>query len=475
MRTLADISADRAGIKAKITEIKSQSTEIADRATEQNRSLTEGEGERVDRLVRGLERAIDTEAELVAEYKDALSAGVESGKYGLESEPTPADATRTRDPRWTTRSQYESAALRAVERNGLTGESADRLDRLIRDHEGDPAGFGPRYIAAVANPAYSRAFGRILRSPQMAPYEMSPEEATSVREVRQADSQRALSLTGASGGFAVPFDLDPTLLNTSNGATNPVREFARVVTIAHDEWRGVSSGAITAAYAAEATETTDNAPTLAQPTISTEKAQAFIPFSIEVGMDWATMQQDLSVLLADAKDTLEATKFVTGTGTNEPAGYITGFTTTVNATAGGVFDLEDLYRLSSELPARYQGRGTFAASMAIYNKIRQFDTAGGAGIWADSLTVGTPGRLLGRPAYTVSTMSTVTTTGALFLAYADFSRFVIVDRIGLQVELVSHLVGTNHRPTGQRGLYCYFRNSSKVVDSNAGRVLIGLA
>ena len=52
---------------------------------------------------------------------------------------------------------------------------------------------------------------------------------------------------------------------------------------------------------------------------------------------------------------------------------------------------------------------------------------------------------------------------------------VIVERIGLPIELIPHLFGSNHRPTGERGLYAYSRNGSKVVDANAFRVLIGIA
>ena len=52
---------------------------------------------------------------------------------------------------------------------------------------------------------------------------------------------------------------------------------------------------------------------------------------------------------------------------------------------------------------------------------------------------------------------------------------MIVDRIGLSVELIPHLFGANQRPTGQRGLYAYWRISSKVVDANAFRALIGIA
>ena len=43
------------------------------------------------------------------------------------------------------------------------------------------------------------------------------------------------------------------------------------------------------------------------------------------------------------------------------------------------------------------------------------------------------------------------------------------------MELVTQVFGTNYRPTGERGLYMIFRNSSKLVDGNAARVLTGLA
>lgn len=56
----------------------------------------------------------------------------------------------------------------------------------------------------------------------------------------------------------------------------------------------------------------------------------------------------------------------------------------------------------------------------------------------------------------------------------DFSRFVIIDRIGLTIELIPHIVGTNHRPTGQRGLFAYWRVGSKVVDAGAFRALLGI-
>ncbi len=361
-------------------------------------------------------------------------------------------------------SELRDRAMRAVDVARFpqnTAESRDYLKDLI-DNVEDPAWLAKR-VLTTGSPVYARAFAKVVAGNMF----FTSEE------------QRALSLTGAAGGFAVPITIDPTVIPTSNSSVNPLRAISRIERITGDEWRGVTSGAITVAYAAEATETTDNAPTLAQPVISTEKAQAFIPFSIEIGMDWAGLQADMGRLLQEGKDDLEADKFFTGTGTNEPFGVITGATNTVNATTGQTFDAEDLYRLEATLPPRYRARASIVANRAIFNLVRQFVLTGQSNPWKDlgesTTTDGRVGTLLGYPAYEASGMTGTTATGVKFLILGDFNRYVIVDRIGLDVEVIQHLVGTNHRPTGQRGLYAYFRNGAKVVDANAFRVLLGVA
>jgi HK97 family phage major capsid protein/HK97 family phage prohead protease len=358
------------------------------------------------------------------------------------------------------RHSLRDGAMRAAEVSQYPHEQANKpavqahIERILQSD--DEYGKIAQRMLATGSPVYHRAFAKSLAGQWLNP-----------------DEQRAMSLTGAAGGFAVPFQLDPTIIPTSNGAVNPLRAISRVIPITTDEWRGVSSGAITAAYQAEASETTDNSPTLVQPTISTEKAQAFIPFSIEVGMDWGGLQSEMARLLQDAKDELESAKFTSGTGTNEPFGVLTGTTNTVAAATGQTFTLANLYALVAALPPRYRPRASFAGALAVINRIRQFDTSGGAALW-ETLANDAPSRLLGKPFYENSDMADVA-TNVKFLLYGDFSRFVIVERIGLDVEVIPHLVGTNHRPTGQRGLYAYWRNGSKVVDANAFRALLGTA
>jgi HK97 family phage major capsid protein len=65
-----------------------------------------------------------------------------------------------------------------------------------------------------------------------------------------------------------------------------------------------------------------------------------------------------------------------------------------------------------------------------------------------------------------------TTTGQRIAIYGDMkTAFRIVDRIGMAVELVPTLFGSNRRPSGQRGLFAYWRTGSGVVAKNALRYL----
>ena len=82
----------------------------------------------------------------------------------------------------------------------------------------------------------------------------SPQEQDAVRA--------ALSLTGNAGGFAVPFNLDPTVISTKDTSTNPFRRISRVVQGVTDDWNGVTSAGVTASFDAEGSEVSDDAPCL---------------------------------------------------------------------------------------------------------------------------------------------------------------------------------------------------------------------
>lgn len=331
------------------------------------------------------------------------------------------------------------------------------------------------YLLRAGSPMYKKAFSK-----------------TAMGQSLTSDETRALAeSTGSTGGYAIPITLDPTLIPISNGVVNPMRRVARIETIVGLEYRGLTAGAVTASYAQEGTEVGDNSPTIAQPDVFVERAQTFVPYSIEIGMDWTGLQANLARLITDAKDVLEGNKFTLGNGHTsfEPAGLLTGATSTTATAGSAAFAIGDLYALEEALPPRFRPLGQFFGNRHVYNLIRQFGSNANQNLWMSfalssggPLAVGMENRpfgeggalgqlLLGYPTNEVSDMVTTLTTGSKILALGDPDYYLIVDRIGMQVEFVPHLFGSNRRPTGQRGLFAYWRNTGTVVDPNAWRVL----
>jgi HK97 family phage major capsid protein len=365
-------------------------------------------------------------------------------------------------------------ALRTIERHSnehaLRSEAADRLERLVRS--ADPLGLDARYLEAVGDPSYNSAFGKMLADPLQGQLRFTPEETAAVQAVSQVEAQRGLVTgTGSAGGFAIPFTLDPSIMLSSSGALNPVRQIARVITIGTHDWKGVSSDGVTASYDAEASEVSDDTPVLAQPTVVTAMGRAFVPFSIELGQDWATLQLELEKLIADGRDVLDATKFLTGSGTDEPAGVLTGLTTTqrVQTATTAIYAVGDGWALKAAIPSRYIANTTYAAAPATWDATYRFVGTNSA---EPPQLPTREGPFLGQPKVEWSTLVTTTTTGSKIIVAGDFAAgFVIADRIGMTAEIVQHLFGANRRPTGERGLFAYWRTGSKVVVPNAFRYL----
>ena len=471
-------------IKARLDEIQSRMTEIdSDHAgkalPDELRSEFESlvsERKELQRLEKELEARREV-IEEAAEQPESRERGFEVRKPRARGEDI-YDLSTVRSavnsPEEATRELTERAKY-AIEHGNFAADSIDpdearaNAERLLKSKDtkqGDLA----RRMLETGSPLYERAFGKALVGTPL----------------NDAET-RALSTTDANGGYAIPFTLDPTVIHTSNQSVNPFRAISRVVQVTTDNWNGITSAGVSASYKAEAAEANDDSPTLSQPSIHPERADCFVPYSIEVGQDWSGLQAEITGMIQEAKDDLEATKFATGagSGSNEPFGLFTGATVSLNTAGTATFAVADLYSAEAALPPRHRPRAQWVANRIIYGKVRQFDTNGGASLWTENLQKGlannvpTSGNtgydLLGYPANELSTMGTTTATGGTLAVLGNFSRFVIVDRIGMNVELIPHLFHTaNNRPSGQRGLFAVWRNSSKVIDPNAFRVLKSL-
>jgi len=364
--------------------------------------------------------------------------------------------------------ELRSRALDAVEKMSSASDKVREVSTKLVEGDGTTGARMANQVLASTSPAYMSAFTKLVRN---------QGQVAALTAEEQGAFQRAMSLTDNAGGYLVPFQLDPAVILTADGSVNQIRQISRVVTATGDVWNGVSSAGVTGSWDAEAAQVSDDSPTLAQPSVPVYKAQVFVPLSFEVREDAENIAGEVAKMIAFEKDRLESVAFATGSGSGQPTGIVTALiasspSVVVPSAGSDTFALGDVYALDGALPARYAANASWLAHRKIYNKMRQFDTAGGAALWS-YLAEGRNQQLLGRPDYVSEAMDGVIDSSAenYVLVYGDFSNFVIADRIGTTLSYIPHLFGANGRPTGQSGWHAYFRVGADSVNDGAFRLL----
>lgn len=411
-----------------------------------------------------------------------MREGVRSGRYGLEptegplpgapevmrrtSDPHSVDAARSfRGPAAT-----RDRALAAVERSTAPDAGKERAARLLDANPDDHV--TAMWARTTTNPSYRRAFEKVIRNPEAGPLLLDADEQRAVGEMQQARS--ALAVGSGTGGYLMPFELDPTVIVTNAGATNPIRQIARVETVSTNIWHGVSSAGVSAEWLGELSEAADATPTFVQPTVQVYKASAYAEASVEFAAD-TTGGEQLAMLFADARDRLEAAAHATGSGSGQPAGIVTRVAAVtasrVAATTNDSYGSPDVYLLANALPPRHRPNASWIGELTTLNRTRQFDTSGGSSFWAN-LGMGQPETLLGKPIYEVSNMDgTLGTGNDDILMIGDFKNYLIADRLGMAVQFDPMVRGSNRRPTGAVSWWAYWRTGADCLNTDAFRLL----
>jgi len=409
-------------------------------------------------------------------------ANLEPGSQGRSDNDQGGSHRVRRDPFDSTRAvlantveygDMRGRALDAIEnatRSGvqfpMSDEGAEKATRLIQDEDSDVEGGGvARHVLLTGSDDYHRAFKRLLRN-QGEVNALEPDEQSAVRA--------ALSLTGANGGFLIPVTLDPTIILTNSGSANPFRNLSQVKSITTNFWEGVTSSGVNAGWLTENGVVGDNTPTVAQPVITPQKAAAWVFGSYEIlsDSDFATQ---FPALLTDAKDRLEEAAFATGAGAaGVPKGVVTAATTAVTTAGLAAYAIADIYALQAAIPPRFRLNAKSLAvvmNIAIINKTRQFDTAGGSSYWTN-LGADQPERVINMPIRESTTMVGTTTSLSKIAVAGDFNQYCIVDRVGMTV-MYEPMVkdAATARPTGQAGWFAYWRVGADALVPGAFRTL----
>lgn len=475
---LSQVEARQAAITTELTTIRGavEALEAADGDwTDEQRAEWQGHNEKVASLLK-------EQADLRARADLASKLG------GIAAEPAsaPTIMKRAGDPFDLNSIRYgapvaelRSRARAAVESIDYIEDSAkgEAIRKLEKVH--DARGVIPGLILRTGAPAYQSAFHKGLAGAQ---HLWTDEERAAVGLVEEF--RTAMSLTDQNGGYAIPFTLDPSIILTNSGTTNPVRRLARVETVTGDNWNGLSSAGVDASFDADNTEVSDDSPTFAQPTIAVRMARAFVQGSIAISQDYRNLANDLATMFADSKDRLESTVFWSGAAvSNQPVGIETalaGGSSIVAQTTGEAMTVADIYKVLAALPARHRGRPStaWAAEISTINFIRQFATANNYHAFLTDLAGDVPSRLLGVDLHEWSAMDPYSSVDAAatatnhLLLIGEWSNYLIADRVGGSIEFIPHIFNTNaNLPSFTRGWAYFWRVGADSINDDAFRLL----
>lgn len=385
-----------------------------------------------------------------------------AGLRGLSGDAMIERARQAFDPSFTRRGASDAAAevLRKID------EFAE-ADLFRAEGQPSDADALARYALVHGSDAYRSAFGTWMRAAAKgnAPV-FSQAEIEAVRA--------SMSLTSANGGYALPTLFDPTLIFTGTVTKNPVRKISTIKQGMQDKWNGVTAGAVTTAWKSEGSAFTDGSPTTGTVQVDAAMLTAYVTGSYEIFAD-SNLLADLPGLIGEAFDSAEGTAHISGSGSDAPKGIVTAISatvaSTVTVTTRGSFTSAsgaDSLALFNAVATRFEDSSTWLMNKATYITMQQqtYGTDGGKVV---DLNKG--GSAFDLPVVRASDMPSATTSGNILAVLGDFSRFVIYDRLGVNVEFIQNVVDGDGLPVGKRGLVAYKRTGSNTSDINAFRFL----
>lgn len=483
MRTPENIKAEIESVKDNLRSMNDELHEITLLTDDQ---ITEGQKTRFDRLEKGVQRRQAELEDLNEELRGAIMAGITSGRFdvldGDSANAGPSFHVRNLNPYQPTgpesAQETRSRALTAVERwdadDALKTSATATLERL-RDVPGAPSDVRgvSEHILRYSNPLYVSAFRKYASDPETYAADLTPDERRVWQEARE--HQRA---TLQTSGAVLPSPLDPTVVLTNDGVEDPMRSVARVDSTTSLSKRYITSAGATFSFDDELAEVSDDTHTEAEPEITTHKAQGWLEASIEAWMDQPGFSTEVAKIIADGKARLEGGKFVSGAGdgSNEPFGIVTELTGTSSEVdaAGEAIVADDMYGLIEALPPRFRTVARWQLELSTRNFVHR--------LWNPSGTeprIVEDGRIADLPYVLNSSIdpysdvdASATATHRLAVV-GDWSKFVILDRVGLSVHFIGpgHLRGSNDRPDGRVGWYAYWRVGSESLVDGAFRML----
>lgn len=245
------------------------------------------------------------------------------------------------------------------------------------------------------------------------------------------------------GGFLVTDAMSETIVKRIY-ESSPIRQLARVETISTDSLDVIEdSGEAAASWTTETGAVSEtNSPQIGKHNIAVHEMYAQ-PKATQKLVDDASIdiEQWIAEKVAEKFARLEATGFISGTGTGQPKGILSyaagtswGQIQQVNSGTNGAVTADSLIQLFYALKEEHARNATFLMNRTVLQSVRLLKEATTSQyLWQPGLSAGAPDTLLGVPVVQAADMP-VAATNALSVAVGDFRQgYLVVDRVGLRI------------------------------------------
>lgn len=268
---------------------------------------------------------------------------------------------------------------------------------------------------------------------------------------RETEMKSLSGVVAADGGYAVPREID-ALISAQLKKLSPIRSIAQVVQVGSAGYRKlITTSGVASGWVSE---------TGTRPETQTPKFAEIVPPSGELYANPAASQAMLDDAAFNLEDWLasevasefaraEGAAYVSGTGTNQPKGFLAATTAAtadatrafgtlqhiVSGNAAG-FDAAPelkLIDLVHSLKSGHRQGAVFVMNSATLSVVRKLKAADGSFLWQPGIMEGQPARLLGYPVIEAEDMPDVA-ANALPIAFGNFRNgYLITERTATSI------------------------------------------
>lgn len=254
--------------------------------------------------------------------------------------------------------------------------------------------------------------------------ELSPDQ---VKTMRMDDS--------TAGGYLTTTEMDNMIIKSIT-EISPVRQVARVKTVGKKTLDIPKRTAIpTAEYEGEAEQNDESQSVYGNETLTTYRLSTTVPYTMDLlGDSIFDLESEIQNDVVEAFSFKEGNKFVLGTGSKQPEGFLINAEVAANfrlSETAGTITGDDMILLTGDLKVGYNPMYGFNRQTLAF--LRTLKGSDGQYLWQNGLAPNAPNTLNGEPYIVIQDMPIIA-NNSLSVVYADFLRgYTITDRTGMVI------------------------------------------